>query len=202
MSETKREPYPGLADYQSIKRVTAGEITEIVAAGCYVKTASGDSVLLHFQPDMTARYQPKVGDFWVVYDDRYQSISPRKPFLAAYVPLASSAPRVDQIPTIGRIVIYTLTDQDAEAINRRRTTGPEIAARIAAIPREWPLGAQAHIGNSVEQGMSFPMVIVRTWGSDPSSAVQGQVMLDGNDTYWATSRVCGEHAGMRSKSVV
>jgi hypothetical protein len=99
-------------------------------------------------------------------------------------------------PTIGRIVIYTLTDQDAEQINRRRTTGPEIAARIASIPREWPLGAQAHIGNTVEQGMSFPMLIVRTWGDDPGSAVQGQVFLDGNDTYWATSRVCGEHAGM------
>jgi hypothetical protein len=44
--------------------------------------------------------------------------------------------------------------------------------------------------------MIFPMIIVRTWGDTPESAVQGQVLLDGNDTYWATSRVCGKHAGM------
>ena len=97
-------------------------------------------------------------------------------------------------PTIGLVVIYTLSPQDAEEINRRRTTGPAIAKRITE--NHWPLGAQAHIGNRVEQGMNFPMIIVRTWGDTPESAVQGQVMLDGNDTYWATSRVCGEQAGM------
>jgi hypothetical protein len=36
---------------------------------------------------MTARYTPKVGDYWVVYDgDGYQSISPHEAFLAGYVP--------------------------------------------------------------------------------------------------------------------
>lgn len=98
------------------------------------------------------------------------------------------------IPTIGRVVIYTLTEQDAEQINRRRTTAMSIAERIRE--DRWPIGAQAHIGNLVEQGMEFPMIIVRTWGSTPESVVQGQVLLDGNDTYWATSRACGEHAGM------
>lgn len=97
------------------------------------------------------------------------------------------------IPTIGRIVIYTLTDEDAQQINRRRTTGASIAARIEE--GEWPRGAQAHIGNKVEQGMQFPMIIVRTWGNTAESAVQGQVLLDGNDTFWATSRVVGEAAG-------
>jgi hypothetical protein len=81
------EPFPGLADYQSVKRVTAGEITEVVSAGCYVKTATGDGVLLTFQPNMTARYQPVVGDFWVVYEDGYQAISPREAFLGGYVVL-------------------------------------------------------------------------------------------------------------------
>lgn len=85
MSES---PFPGLADYKSIKRVTAGEITEVVPAGCYVTTATGDGVLLMFPENMTARYQPQVGDFWVIYDDGYQSISPRAPFLAGYVPVA------------------------------------------------------------------------------------------------------------------
>lgn len=102
---------------------------------------------------------------------------------------------MSQVPTIGRIVIYTLTDADAEAINRRRKEA-EVAKQSTIAPLEWPLGAQVHIGNSVAQGMSFPMVIVRTWGDTPESAVQGQVLLDGNDTFWAMSRVCGEHAGM------
>lgn len=96
------------------------------------------------------------------------------------------------IPTIGRIVHYRVTAEDAEQINRRRTTGPEIASRIAATPREWPPGAQAHIGNRVEEGVTFPAMIVRTWGSDETSAVQLQVFLDGDDTFWATSVVVGE----------
>jgi hypothetical protein len=93
------------------------------------------------------------------------------------------------VPTIGRIVLYTLTDQDAEAINRRRTTGRAIAERMAADPPAWPAGAQAHIGNTVHQGDQFPMVITRVWGHDASSAVNGTVLLDGSDTFWATSRV-------------
>lgn len=84
-------PYPNLAPFQSIKQVTAGEITEIVAAGCYVKTASGDSVLMIYQDGMTTRYEPKVGDFWVIYDpDGYASISPRDKFIAGYQPLSFS----------------------------------------------------------------------------------------------------------------
>lgn len=79
------EDYPGLASFRSIKRVKAGEITEVVRSGCYVKTASGESVLLPYQDGMTVRYEPKVGDFWVIYDEGYQSISPRGPFVAGYV---------------------------------------------------------------------------------------------------------------------
>lgn len=99
------------------------------------------------------------------------------------------------IPTVGRIVLYTLTAEDAAQINRRRTTGKDIAARIAATPREWPLGAQAHIGNEVSEGQEFPMVVVRTWGADPTSAVNGQVLLDGNDVFWVTSVCVGEGPG-------
>jgi hypothetical protein len=79
------EPTGGLAEYQSIKIVKAGEITDVVPAGCYVKDANGDGVLRIFPDGMTARYQPVVGDFWVVYDDGYQSISPKAAFDAGYV---------------------------------------------------------------------------------------------------------------------
>lgn len=87
------------------------------------------------------------------------------------------------VPSIGRTVIYTLSAQDAEEINRRRTTGPDIAGRIKE--EKWPLGAQAHIGNSVAEGNEFPAVVVRTWDGD---VVNLRVILDGSDDYWATSR--------------
>lgn len=83
------EPIDGLAQYQSIKRVLAGEITEIVELGCYVREADGTAVLREFVPNMTARYTPKVGDYWVVYDDGYQSLSPAKTFTEGYVQIAN-----------------------------------------------------------------------------------------------------------------
>lgn len=115
-------------------------------------------------------------------------------------------------PTVGRIVLYKLSEQNAGEINRRRTTGKSIAERLKwgsagrhaeAIPantedgslRAWPAGAQAHIGNNAEAGQVYPMVICRIWGSTPESAVNGQVLLDGNDTFWATSTTCGDGEG-------
>jgi hypothetical protein len=98
-------------------------------------------------------------------------------------------------PTIGRIVHYTLTKDDAEEINRRRTDSPAIISRMQLSPPQWPAGAQAHIGNSVAEGDVYPAIIVRTWGSTPESSCQLQVFLDGNDTYWATSRSVGTTPG-------
>jgi hypothetical protein len=83
--------FPGLATYQSIKRVNAGEITEVVPAGCYVKTVTGDAVLLIYQDGMTVRYTPQVGDYWVIYEpDGYASISPRAVFEAGYTLLPAA----------------------------------------------------------------------------------------------------------------
>lgn len=88
-------------------------------------------------------------------------------------------------PSIGRIVHYTLSEADAEQINRRRTSGADIAARIEQ--DRWPIGAQAHIGSPVVAGDICPAVITRNWGGS-ALMVNLQVLLDGNDTYWATSR--------------
>ena len=74
-----------LADFQSIKRVKAGEITEVVPAGCYVRMQDGTTTLLTYPEGMTARYMPVPGDFWLLYSDGYQSISPRMPFIEGYV---------------------------------------------------------------------------------------------------------------------
>jgi hypothetical protein len=86
------EPTTGLAEYRSVKIVKAGEITEVVPAGCYVREADGSSVLRAYEPKMTERYTPEPGDFWVVYSpDGYQSISPRAAFLGGYVSTTTGA---------------------------------------------------------------------------------------------------------------
>jgi len=89
-------------------------------------------------------------------------------------------------PSIGRIVHYTLSEQDADAINRRRTDATHTRAAAQTS------GFQVHVGNSVQAGDVYPLVITRVWGNTETSAVNGQVLLDGNDTYWATSVSVGE----------
>jgi hypothetical protein len=85
-------------------------------------------------------------------------------------------------PTIGRILHYRLTEDDADRVNRRRTNAQSIAERLAEVPPSWPRGAQAHFGDPVKAGVYFPMVVVRV--SDGS--VNGQVLLDGNDVLWVS----------------
>jgi hypothetical protein len=94
-------------------------------------------------------------------------------------------------PTIGRILHYRLTASDAQAINRRRTSGASIADRMKQDPPAWPAGAQAHIGNTASEGDTVPLVVVRAW----SSGVNGQALLDGNDTLWVTSAEEGTEPG-------
>ncbi len=83
----KAAPGDGLAEYQSVKRVHAGEITEVLDSGCYVREANGEAVLRFYDPGMTIRYTPVVGDFWLIYSDGYQSISPRAVFEDGYYPI-------------------------------------------------------------------------------------------------------------------
>lgn len=92
------------------------------------------------------------------------------------------------IPTIGRIVHYTLAEQDAQAINKRRTD----ASRQMQTHRENSNGVQVHVGNAVSVGDVYPMIITCVWGTTPESSVNGQVFLDGNDLLWVTSVACGE----------
>jgi len=86
--------------------------------------------------------------------------------------------------TIGRIVHYTLSASDAEAINRRRS---DFSTFLSAAPKG--VGYVGHVGNYVDVGEVYPAVIVRVFGANSANL---QVLLDGNDTYWATSRVEGE----------
>jgi hypothetical protein len=103
--------------------------------------------------------------------------------------------------TIGRTVLYTLSAEDADQINRRRTNGTDIAVRIKNSTVKvadyktdepplatWPIGAQAHIGNAVVEGEVYPLIVTRVWSP---GCVNGQVLLDGNDAFWVTSATEG-----------
>jgi hypothetical protein len=83
---------------------------------------------------------------------------------------------MSQVPSIGRIVHYTLSEHDEALINERREAGD---AR----------------GNAAERGQVYPLLITRTWGDTPESSVNGQVFLDGDDVLWVTSRSVGEGPG-------
>lgn len=96
-----------------------------------------------------------------------------------------------QTPSIGRTVHYTLSEQDAAGINKRRKDAQNLNAAGVTLASQG-LGPQIHTGNAVKEGDVFPMVITRVWGDQPESAVNGQVFLDGNDTLWATSVSVGE----------
>ena len=79
---------------------------------------------------------------------------------------------------VGRIVHLVLSPQDCVEIMRRRVFG-------AGHSEQWPAGAQAHVGNPVIPGEHIAMVVTAVW---PRDLVSGQVLLDGNDSFWATSR--------------
>ena len=80
-----------------------------------------------------------------------------------------------QIPTVGRSVHYRLSAEDVKTIEYRRKAAYSDLT-----------------GNSVCVGDTLPMTIVKVWGNTPESAVNGHVLLDGYDTLWVASVVCGE----------
>lgn len=81
-------------------------------------------------------------------------------------------------PTIGRIVHYTLTEQDVSIIASRRAS------------QAFPAGIVGR-HNPVSPGDTYPAMVVRVFHPSTSTA-NLQVFLDGTDTYWATSRAEGE----------
>lgn len=89
-------------------------------------------------------------------------------------------------PSIGRIIHYVLSTEDAEQINRRRVADTESPT--------WPKGSQAHKGNRVSAGEIIPAVIIVAWPAD-IYGVNAQGFLDGNDSIWLTSIKEGTEPG-------
>ena len=78
MAETQRLP-----KWQSHKTVHAAKIKGIVDDELILIGVDGD-VSVIAAPNMFARYRPVAGDYYVVYDDGYASISPRQAFESGY----------------------------------------------------------------------------------------------------------------------
>lgn len=93
--------------------------------------------------------------------------------------------------TIGRIVHYKLSQHAADQINKRRSDAHNLNGAGVTLASQG-LGPQIHIGNKVAAGDVFPAIVVRRWSDVPTSTIQLQVFLDGNDTFWATSVAEGE----------
>lgn len=83
-------------------------------------------------------------------------------------------------PTIGRIVHYILSEYDAEQINKRRADAFKNKPTIV----KDATGYVAHVGNEAKAGQVLPLIITRVWSD---TLVNGQLVLDGNDSLWKTS---------------
>lgn len=86
---------------------------------------------------------------------------------------------------IGTTVLYKLHIDDADSINKRRE---DFQKHLKKYPSNEDTGYIAHFGNGVREGDVFPAIIVRAF----ETSANLHVLLDGNDTFWATSVSEGE----------
>lgn len=93
-------------------------------------------------------------------------------------------------PYIGAVVQYILSEQDCAAINRQRRTASDVNYLPIKLgePIKTEENFRLYSGNAVQPGQVVAMVIVAVWGPSATSCVNGQVLLDGNDSFWALSR--------------
>ena len=89
---------------------------------------------------------------------------------------------------LGDIVLYQLTKDDAEIINRRYRH----ASHNQDLMRVSKTGYQAHFGNAVGEGTVVVLIVTQVWSS---TCINGQAILDSNDSLWVTSACKGEDPG-------
>lgn len=77
-----------------------------------------------------ARHPPEKGDFYVVYDDGYESISPRAPFVEGYAPALGGAAPADierASAALYKAPRVTLAAMEAAILHRFDVTGSQAA---------------------------------------------------------------------------
>ncbi len=94
---------------------------------------------------------------------------------------------------VGLIVLYRITEEQAKATNMRREDARQNRDKMRT---ERP-GFQAHVGNIVDEGDSFSMVITHAHLDARAQQrwVNGQAFLDGNDSLWVTEVEEGDAPG-------
>lgn len=97
-------------------------------------------------------------------------------------------PRLPQAPTIGRIVLYRLTAEQAARVNDLRKN-----ASLYEVGKS----AQRAEGNAVEEGQVLPLIVTKIWNGEDNS-VNGQLLLDGTDSLWAVAATEGSAPGQWS----
>lgn len=167
-----------LPKYRSHKIVQAAPIIAVSPQHDYVvveNDTTRDGVRIPVDPKLFARGVPEAGAYFVVYDDGYQSWSPKAAFEGGYTRIDErAAQRPEPVPTIGRIVHLKLSQWHVDAIrNARKEAG-------------------GYQGNDVEVGEIVPAIVVKSWSP---TCVNLRVILDGKDMPWFTSVVKGDDAG-------
>lgn len=81
-------------------------------------------------------------------------------------------------PTIGRIVHYTISEDDARQVRHQQNL----------------MGGAMFKCNEARAGSVLPAIVV-SGPHGPDNLVNLQVFLDGDCSYWATSRAEGEGQG-------
>lgn len=87
------------------------------------------------------------------------------------------------------LVDYRLTADDATAINKHRSD-----ALLATASNMFD-GTQVHIGQAVKAGEDHAMLITRVVEAKDGGKVNGQVILDGNDSLFVAGAVEGTTNG-------
>jgi hypothetical protein len=80
--------------WRSHKIVRAAEIQGVVynSKGAGVRLADPELPTVNIPISVFDRYKPVAGDFFVMYEDDYQSISPRKAFIEGYSKIDGQEP--------------------------------------------------------------------------------------------------------------
>lgn len=91
---------------------------------------------------------------------------------------------------IGLMVLYRLTEEEALATNKRRE---DVRQNLDKMREEHP-GFQAHVGNPIGEFERVPMIVTAICMGVPTK-INGQCILDGNDSLWVTSAQEGTQPG-------
>lgn len=78
------------------------------------------------------------------------------------------------MPTVGQIVNYRASKEDADTANGRRSTV-----------------AQSHCGGHMKAGDVLPLMVTKI----NEKTFNGQLFLDGNDSHWVKGTTFGEAEG-------